>query len=449
MQILCLDTLAAMHAYLSSLILLAAPLCLTDTAQAWQDDDAPSLERLAEQYRLESEAALAALLPEAERHISRLRDITGRERSKASPVTARAELVKLGSEIVPLLVAQLDPGANTGSSKRLAAQLALVLMELELQAGIDPLLDIARNGSSAGKELAVRVLGASKSPARVNKTLIALYTEEKTLSRVELLTALARLGSDEGMGFVIERMSSPEIEEGKSAISALATAQAAAAAPEVLKLARSTRDAAQYITEICAYYKACPTAFNRDHASALLELTESKRLSIEDRIALLDALIVNEKHWPSDAKKTLKQMADTSNMQLREAVLVALALTGDRGAKNDLIRTFEDAIKDNPLYSDAYIDLAEIQFKVRDYRDSKKNYERALGLGRISGGRKRLVHLGLARCYAIEKKYKDAEKWLKTGMSSSQIRDHADDPAFAQMREHAKYGEVFREASSD
>jgi tetratricopeptide (TPR) repeat protein len=140
-------------------------------------------------------------------------------------------------------------------------------------------------------------------------------------------------------------------------------------------------------------------------------------------------------------------MADTGNMQLREAVLVGLALSGDRGAKNDLIRSFEDAIKENPLWSDSYVDLADIQYKVRDYRDAKKNYERALGLGRISGGRKRQVHLGLARCCAIEKKYKDAEKWLKSGLSNSQILEQAGDPAFASMKEHAKYGKVFQEGS--
>ena len=438
-----------MHLSLKSLLFLALSLCPTALAQAAQDDSAPSLEKLAEQYRLKREAAISALRPEVERHLSRLRDLTTGKRSIGSTSTVRAALVKLGSESVPILVGQLDPGVGKASAERLSAQISLVLMQLNLQAGIEPLLKITRDGSPRGKELAARVLGASASPTRVDGPLIALYTEQKELSRVELLTALARLGSDRGLGFVIERMSSQDIGEGKSALRALAAAEAVAAAPEILALTSSPSDAAKYINEICSYYAACASTVNREHASALLSLTKSKRLSIEDRIALLHTLIANEKHWPSDAKKILRQMADTGNMQLREAVLVALALSGDRGAKNDLIRTFEDAVKENPLYSDAYIDLAEIQFKVREYRDSKKNYERALALGRVGGTRKRQVHLGLARCCAIEKKYKDAEKWLKTGMSTSQILNQADDPAFAQMREHAKYGEVFREESSD
>jgi tetratricopeptide (TPR) repeat protein len=436
-----------MHQCLTSLIILACALSPTSVARAAQDDGPPSIETLIERYRAEREAATEALRPEVERQISRLRNFTASERYIGSTATIRAALVKLGSGIVPLLIEKLDPKGEKASEQRLSSQLAMVLMDLNLESAIDPLLKIARDGSRIGKELATRVLGACAAPRRVNETLITLYTEQKEISRITLLTALARLESEEGLTFVKERIRSDDVEEGKAAITALAAAASATAGPEIMALALSPSDAAKYIQQICAYYRACGSVFNRQHAEALLQLTESKRLSIEDRIALLNILIENEKHWPSDAKRTLKQMADTGNMQLREAVLVGLALTGDRGAKNDLIRSFEDAIKENPLWSDSYVDLADIQYKVRDYRDAKKNYERALGLGRISGGRKRQVHLGLARCCAIEKKYKDAEKWLKSGLSNSQILEQAGDPAFASMKEHAKYGKVFQEGS--
>jgi tetratricopeptide (TPR) repeat protein len=436
-----------MHQCLTSLILLACALSPTSVARAAQDDAPPSIETLIERYRAEREAATQALRPEVEQGISRLRDLTARERSIGSTANVRAALVELGSGIVPLLIEQLDPKSGTAGEQRLSSQLALVLMELNLESAIAPLLKITREGSPRGKELAARVLGACAAPLRVNESLITLYTDQKTISRVTLLTALAQLESEEGLSFVTERINSNNVEEGKAAITALTATSSVNAGPKIMALAESPSDAAKYIKQICAYYKACASVFNRQHAEALLQLTESKRLSIEDRIALLNILTENEKHWPSDAKKTLKQMADTGNMQLREAVLVGLALTGDRGAKNDLIRSFEDAIKANPLWSDSYVDLADIQYKVRDYRDAKKNYERALGLGRYTTRRKREMHLGLARCCAIEKKYKDAEKWLKTGLSNSQILEQAGDPAFASMKEHAKYGEVFREDS--
>ena len=428
---------------------LSALLCLPCAAQDDAGNTSPSLERLAEHYRLKHKQALDAIRPQLEELLTRLKEQSDGGR-KARPSTAtRDALVKLGSTIVPTLVKQLDPNSKSPGRIRYSSELTKVLLQLNPEASIDELLEMTRKGSSRGKDFAVQVLGVSQSKDRVEGHLIKLYSESKDISKQTLLVSIATLATEDGIDFIVDKLGSEDPEEGKGAIAALVAAKSVAAAPSILKIANSAREASKVIKEICDYYVAVPSVVNKEHTTALLGLTQSKRLSIEDRIRLLDTLIVHKDEWPRDANKTLKQLSEIGNPELREAVLVGLALTGDRGAKKDLIRGYEAAVDENPGYSDAYIDLAEIQYKLRDYRDAKKNFERALAFGRVFGSRKASVHLGLARCCALEKKYKDAEKWLKNGMSSSQILSHVDDPAFAQMREHAKYGEVFREESSD
>ena len=65
-------------------------------------------------------------------------------------------------------------------------------------------------------------------------------------------------------------------------------------------------------------------------------------------------------------------------------------------------------------------------------------------LGRIDTRRQRDVYLGLARCYALEKKYKDAQQWLQRApISRRQLAELAEDPDFRDMAAHSKYGKTF------
>ncbi|MCH2106786.1 MAG: tetratricopeptide repeat protein, partial [Planctomycetes bacterium] len=95
-------------------------------------------------------------------------------------------------------------------------------------------------------------------------------------------------------------------------------------------------------------------------------------------------------------------------------------------------------------WADAWIDIATIEYRIEEYRDAIKHYEQAMKLGRIDTRRQRDVYLGLARCYAQEKKYKDAQQWLQRApISRRQLAELADDPDFREMAAHSKYGKTF------
>ncbi len=425
-------------------LLLAGGLLLSSTARAAQEDGPPSIEELIERYRERSEAALEARRAEVEYRLEQLKEHSKAEHQNSMD-KVRAELIELGSEIAPLLIGSLDPGRKPDrAAQGFSTQIAMVLEELSLAPIHDPLIQIARSGSLAGRRLAIRVLGASTDSARVSPVLKELYAADESPPRATILTSLARLGGAENLSFVTDRLNSEDRAEIDAALYALTQARVSGAADHILVFAANTRTAAAHIEEICAWYRACPAVFDKQHGASTLQLMRSSRITQEDRIALVNLLSAHERHWPSNTKKTLEDMAETGNSELREAVLIALVLSGDRGAKRDLIRPYEEQLARNPRWNDAWIDLATVEYKIHEYRDAIKHYETAMKLGRIDTRSQRDVYLGLARCYALTNKYRDAQEWLQRApISRKQLASLANDPDFVEMASHSRYGEVF------
>jgi tetratricopeptide (TPR) repeat protein len=424
-------------------MVIAAALLLSTGVLGAQTDSPPSIEDLTEKYRERSEAAVEALRAEVEYLLAQLRDHAKSDR-QTSMEQVREKLVDLGSEVSPLLISSLEPGRKPErASLNFATQVAYVLQQLDLAPILSPLIKMATDGSNSGRRLAIQVLGYSQDTSRVSPILKELFTGESP-PRGVLLTSLARLGGPDDLSFVTDQLRSDEREEVSAALYALATAKIAGAADHILVFAADTREAAAHVKEICAWYQACPDVFDKQHGASILELTKSSRVNLEDRIALVKLLSKNERHWPSGAKKTLETLADSGSKDLREAVLIALALSGDRGAKKELLLPYQESLARSVRWADAWIDLASIEYRIEEYRDAIKHYEQAMKLGRIDTRRQRDVYLGLARCYALEKKYKDAQQWLQRApISRKQLAELANDPDFREMAAHSKYGKTF------
>lgn len=424
-------------------MVIAAALLLSTGALGAQTDGPPSIEDLTEKYKERSEAAVEALRAEVEYLLAQLKD-QSKSGNQSSTGRVREKLVDLGSEVSPLLISSLDPGKESGrASLNFASQVARVLQELDLAPILSPLIKMATTGSSSGRRLAIQVLGYSQEASRVSPVLRELYAGESP-PRGTLLTSLARLNGPGDLSFVTDQLRSEEREEISAALYALATAKVSGAADQVLVFAADTREAAAHVKEICAWYQACPEVFDKQHGASILELTKSSRVNLEDRIALVKLLSINERHWPSGAKKALETLADSGSTELREAVLIALVLSGDRGAKKELLLPYQESLQRSGRWADAWIDLASIEYRIKEYRDAIKHYDQAMKLGRIDTRRQRDVYLGLARCYALEKKYKDAQQWLQRApISRKQLAELADDPDFREMAAHSKYGKTF------
>lgn len=432
---------------------LLFPASLPLPAQPLQADAPPSIEELIARYNARAEAATEALREEVDYLLKQLLSHAKSDR-RNSMDEVRAQLIALGSAVGPLLVPSIDPGRKaTRTDLSFATQVAMVLEEISLLPVHDALMHKARNGASTGSRLAIRILGHSEDPNRISPFLKELYTNSETPPRATILTALAHLSrraaakdsvATENLSFITDRLHSEERTEIDAALTALTVAAVTEASDAILTFSSEVSEAAPHVDHLCAWYGACPSAFDKAHGSSVLALARSPRVKLEDRILLINILTTHEQHWPSGTKKTLEGMADSGNKDLREAVLIALALSGSRSAKKELLAPYELSHARNYRWADATIDLATIEYKIHEYRDAIRHYEAAMKMGRIDTRRQRDVYLGLARCYACEKKYRDAQTWLQRApISRKQLAALATDPDFIEMASHSRYASAF------
>jgi tetratricopeptide (TPR) repeat protein len=120
-----------------------------------------------------------------------------------------------------------------------------------------------------------------------------------------------------------------------------------------------------------------------------------------------------------------------------------MARLGDRAAKRDLLKPFDDLVESTPKWSQAYARRGDIQRRIGEYRDAEKDYNKALALGVAEASSQPETYIGLAKCAALQGKFKEAKTWLeKAPINLTQLKAYANDPDFAKLRA-SKFGDVF------
>ena len=425
-------------------MLLAVALTLALSEPVAPDDGPASIEELLERYSELRNSSLEAMSTDVSLLLKELMGHIEGDRMK-SVVEVRGRLLGLGSETAPLLLSALDPGLGHGDAElELSRQVAFVLQDLSLGSIHEPLIQMASTGSISGRQLAVHVLGFSDDAALVGPALRAIYASEVRFVDLAILEALARLGDEEDLSFVADRLTSEVSKEVNDALTAFARVRVSEASDAVLSLAADTPTAANHADLLCDWYRACPDAFNDEHCEAVLNLVKYSRLSSELRIELLKVLSAHEREWPSGTKKALREMVKRADPEFRREVLIVLTLAGDGNARRDLIEPLESSLNESFFTSDRLTKLAHVYYRIQEYRDAIKYYRRAFADGLYSVSDRRAVYLGLARCYAKEKKYKDAEEWLgKVPISRDELAKLALDPDFVQMASSKRYRKAF------
>ena len=135
-----------------------------------------------------------------------------------------------------------------------------------------------------------------------------------------------------------------------------------------------------------------------------------------------------------------------SDSAVRDGTLVALTLLKDPKARRDLMRFYDDQVKDNESWPLAYQRRGDIELQIGEYRDAARDYERALELhadaARLPGNRDLWVNL--ARALVKDNKLKAAaDKLDEFSMSSEMRRTLKADPDFQPLVEHPKYKSLF------
>lgn len=409
------------------------------------DDDRPSLEQLLEALRAERERMFEARRAEIEAAILRFEEHSNQSRTSLAAVT-RKTLIEFGSEFAPLMVPFLEPGAEARKAQLFRGeQVSLVLVELASPAIEEPLMNLARSGSSHGRRNAVLALGALADQPRVAALLRELYSNGSGPVRAAALAGLARAGGGTSDALFAQALRDSDKDIVRTALESLAQAGNRELAPRVLEFVLEG-DADEHLEAILDYYFAAPELITKgtEHIVALAGLTRQRGLSTREKIVLLDRLRHFDFKVGRQLREALEPLESSPSEDLRDASLILLASKGDKGARRSLLKRADEYVRANASWPQAYNARAEVYYKIGDYDGALKDYKKAR---KLQGTRNvdLSADLGMARCYALKGRFKDAADVLnRAPISLRDLKALASDPDFSEMVEDEDYRRVFR-----
>lgn len=410
---------------------LAAPLSA--------DDSLEDLLRRAREQQASARAELSGVVSVA---LTDFETLSTRDRERKAGLL-RSKLLKLGSEAAPLLVASLEPGIDpTEGQEYRARQITQVLREMATPAITEMLLERLEAGSISGRVNALQVLETNPETKRIAPVVRDLYHVSTGRLRLASMIALARIGGPEAETLLTAALADEDSEVVKTAISALGEVKSAAVASKVIELVQSDTGT-EYLRALADYYRQQPELFeNLDHLVAIVQCVGRPEASSSDSVYLLEVLIDLNLELRSKARKELDPLTEHVVSEVREAALVLLARSGDKNARRDLIRPYDDAVKERKSHPTPYVERGDAWYRIGDYAESIRDYKEAIEL-RGNRSKEPEPFVGLARCYAQQKKYKEAKAQLDVApLSRLKLRQLANDPAFVGMLE-TKYRDAF------
>lgn len=419
---------------------LGAVLLLAAATPAPRDENG-SLEAFLQRVRAERKAEQDRLQPRVEELVKKL----GSSRSLGEARKVQAELEALGGEASPLLVSYLDPGANPTPEQELQAEeVAGILARARNPALFEDLVHLLSAGSPVGKVLAVRVLGASPEVQRALGALRTLYPTVNGELRAECVRSVARLSLDDPL--VVGALADMHPAVISAGLRALASEPRAAPRPEVRALLDDPGRGADVLAELVDYFCFPGQRLDEDTVAALIRFAGRSDLPVEARLEVLQGLPRFGVPLTTRLRREIEPLLTTGDSAVRDGTLVALTLLKDPKARRDLMRFYDDQVKDNESWPLAYQRRGDIELQIGEYRDAARDYERALELhadaARLPGNRDLWVNL--ARALVKDNKLKAAaDKLDEFSMSSEMRRTLKADPDFQPLVEHPKYKSLF------
>jgi len=427
----------------TSLIALLA--LLAPAAGAVDDTPRESLEKFLRRARAAREALRQDLEMEVQALIDELEALGRRTKNtrEREAERRRKALIALGSEAAPLLLGALDPGPKGNSAAAFRArQVVEVLRALPTPAVTDRLIELTGEGSIEGRMNALKVLETCAEPERAEPAICDLYPLTTGRLRRGVLSTGARLGGPRSRQIRAQALQDPDDDLVQMAIRALGEVHTEGVAGEVLELVRSLR-AQKYIAALIGFYGDQRELLEyQEHLQALVELAGRSRTPRADGVALIEALTELEVEPRSATRKAMKVLVEHPNLSLREAALVLLARAGDKGARRDLMRRYNDTVAAQRAYHQAYSERGDVYYRIGEYTNAIRDFKDAIELQRTRT-KEAEPYVGLARCYARTGKFKEAKKYIDSApLSVTSIQKLAEDPAFAEMLE-SKYRSAF------
>lgn len=430
-------------------LLLALPLLLPVargplSAQESSPPTDATLEGLLRRARAQ-ERALLQRLQEPTRFV-----VEGLEAAKGADEfeRARGELEGLGPEAAPLLVVHLDPGEDATSAQvRRARAVADALRAWGAPGIADEVVALALGPSKRARQQAARVLPFLPDRAEGRRVLLELLGRPDADARLDAargLVELVRADDLESVPPLRQLLVDEQVELVAEALNGLAAVGDRDSAAEIARLASSPTRALSLLEPLRAYFEASPRLPRLEVTKALVQ-SATQTTVISNRRALLELAATLDTPWNRELEDLFEPLLELGDPEVADEARIAMARLGDRGARRDLLRKYDDWVKRRSNFPSAYEERARIQLRVGDYGEAGKDYETAVALYSARGNDPpRELYIELARARCLDGKLKQANTALQNAYPSSErLRRLAQDPDFAALVEHGRYGRQF------
>lgn len=421
-------------------LLLALALLAAPQAAHVRAADGGSLESFLEELRKKRDAELERLRPAVDATAKRF----GTARSPAELKKLQQELEALGPETALLLLPYLDPGAQGGAAEEQTAREVTLFLERTHPAGlVDELVRLARAASPKGRANALRALGSAPEQSRALAGLRGLYGELAGALRGECVRALARQAPFDGQ--LVAALADTHPAVLAAALEALREEPRRAPRAEVLTVLADPSRGAAVLVELMRYLTQAGQSLDEDSAVRLLAFAARSDLPVEARLAVLDGFPRLGVTMGAPIRRAFEPVVASPDSAVKDAALIALSLLKDSKARRDLLKFYDEQVKDNPNWALAYQKRGKILLRIREYGPAAKDFGRALELqedtARLPANRE--LWVDLARAYVLDDKLQKAAEVLQDfGLTTDLRRELREDPDFRALAEHSRHGKV-------
>jgi tetratricopeptide (TPR) repeat protein len=244
-----------------------------------------------------------------------------------------------------------------------------------------------------------------------------------------------------------------DVEQTKLALAAMTEGRNTHIVGKVDELLVEPKKAAPVIREVLAFFRAVPEAVHEEEVKLLIGLAgNSSDMQVEDRIEILGTISYTgiklspdlRRAWRGSRRRATGASARRRSSRSCAWATAARARTCSRSTTTACAATEAGASR-SPT-------AATVLYRIRDWDAAAKDYMQALVIqnNNQDASAKPELYIGLAKSYAMLGKLKESSDWLeKAPIGFEELKTLAQDPAFAKLKEHPKYGSIFRGAAGN
>jgi HEAT repeat protein len=352
------------------------------------------------------------------------------------------DIIAFGGHAVPLLVEAMENPSEERTPVNAGRMAAMILARIDDPRTAPELQRMLAGGNERAKINALHALGEFGEPAHL-EVIAGLLESENIELKSQALICLGLMKAPGLLELAAPFFEAEETEIKLAAIKAFTHFNDPAAEALILPVLERTKQ----LPEIQAAVGFLARHGTGAAVPILVTKYEKGNLRKKERWAIIDAVTAIGKRGDPRARDEitafLKRHLDSpDNRTVKEVAFALNELGDDMGVK---VRTRQlDRLISKHSSAEYYFRRGEIYLEFKKYKQAARDFNEGLRKDRKGGRYGSRVFVSLARCYAAEERFADAERMLRKAELEDTTNLPKDYDEFHMMAGDDRYSRVFR-----